>query len=186
MPLLCSMFKTFARSRASGSKWDYTWEQMLADFEADGLFAEWWVAHQAELAGEESDQTGTTEVSAPTVPEAVEETVETPDEEEEVGGDASEKQHAPETLEEGWKKREDAYDWAAYLFQQLVDNGYGDLEVRLHVQGGRYQVMVVDAASQGYRRVCGDDVDRVVAMARNRTFSTAPESSADQTEAIGD
>ncbi len=178
MPLFCAMFKTFARALASGSMWEYTWECMIEDIAADDRLNLWLCEHQADLAGPFGIP------SAIALPVTLEEAVETPTEKAETS-DVREEPSVSAGAEEGWKQREDAYDWARYVLGELINNEYGNLtvDISLPKQGTRYTILLLDGAGEGYRLVCESDVDQVVAMARNRTFSTVPEVSINQAEA---
>lgn len=252
MPLFCTMFGRFAQALGPGSKWQYTWEQMVEDIAADDRLSLWVSEHQAELAGEAGDQVEASQLAAAlafveelTEEEASEagEEPEEPEEEhigedeefelvedeeedeltgedgepeeveseepeesfaEEDEGESSEEafteegEEPGESLTEdkevlvlaptgGWKTREMAYDWAAYVMNELLTNSYGDLEVSVslpqHID--RYQVIVQNAEGVYYCLVCREDVRTIVAMARNRTLFADPETS-DNQAATGD
>ena len=188
MPLFYKMFFGFAQSFGPGSDWQYTQARMMEDISADGRLEQWLSEHQAELAGEESsDHAETTEASPPAPSEAVEEDEEVGEGNEETGEmfteegeDASEGNVLPPAR--GWKTREDAYGWATYVLDELIKNGYGDLEVSVFLPPDidRYQVRVQNADGVYYCLVCRDDMNAVVAMARNRTLFAPQEISDDQ------
>jgi hypothetical protein len=140
MKLYCYLFKEFARARASGSPWEYTWELMLADLEADDLFAEWWVAHQTELAGDVSDQ------------------VETEPGEETQEGEAREEAQEEAELP-GWADSADAYEQGERLMQALVDANYSGVEVALRPIDGRYSVVYKVLAGEGGELVLSSEVE---------------------------
>ena len=148
---------------------------MMEDIAADDRLSLWVSEHQVEQVGDVSDQAETIEASIPAQPEVVEETVETPAKDEEMS-DANEEESAPVISTEGWKTREGAYDWGAYVLEELIKNGYGGLEVSviLPEHGDRYQVVVLNAEGSFYCLVCEDDMTAVVAMARNRTLFAVP------------
>lgn len=176
MPLFCSMFKKFAQSLGPGSAWQYTWEQMLTDIEADDRLGIWVSEHQAELNGEAIDQAVASGSATPAPPEAVAE----PE-------GVQQESPAPLLPDTGWKTSEEAYDWAAYLLQVLAENGYSDLTVKISLLKGKkyYHVLVVDAVGEGYRLMSEEDIAYVIAQVRHRLFSITSEVERDQ-PAAGD
>ncbi len=108
------------------------------------------------------------------------------EEDEEPGESLTEDEEVPVLAPTGgWKTREMAYDWAAYVMNELLTNSYGDLEVSVslpqHID--RYQVIVQNAEGAYYCLVCRKDVRAIVAMARNRTLFADSETSDDQAAA---
>jgi hypothetical protein len=178
MKLYCYLFKEFARARASGSKWEYTWEQMRADLEADDLFAEWLVDHQAELAGEVGDQAGIAQSSLSTLLGFTDEGElagrdgNGEDGKQETAAEPSSGVEAQELPSDGWEWREEACACADYLAEELAANEYVGLviKVRLPEGGTRYQIFVLETDSWGYRLLNEKHVDAIVTMARNRTL----------------
>ncbi len=47
MPLFCAMFERFVQACAKASRWEYTWQQMEDDIEADDRLVLWWSEHRA-------------------------------------------------------------------------------------------------------------------------------------------
>ncbi len=47
MPLFCTMFERFIQARVQERRWDYTWQQMEEDIEADDRLTLWRNEHQA-------------------------------------------------------------------------------------------------------------------------------------------
>jgi len=176
MPLFCSMFKKFAQSLGPGSAWQYTWEQMLTEIEADDRLGIWVSEHQVELNGDAIEQAVASGSATPALPEAVAE----PE-------GVQRESPVPLLPDTGWKTSEEAYDWAAYLLQVLVENGYGDLTVKISLLKGKkyYHVLVVDAVGEGYRLMSEEDIAYVIAQARHRLFSISSEVERDQ-PAAGD
>jgi hypothetical protein len=164
MPLFCSMFKTFARALASGSPWEYTWQKMLVDIEADDRLNLWFGEHQAALAGEACTPTETTEAAlAPSEPvegtnEKAGETMtekeeeacwqelrndweQEADEAHEEGKDYEEDEAPTEEVVPGWTDRVVALGHGQRLMQAIADANYTDIEVALREREGRYHVV---------------------------------------------
>lgn len=155
MPLFCSMFKKFAQALGPGSKWQYSWDQMLKDIAADDRLGLWLSEHQAVLAGNASSQRESPGEAFPPVSSEIEEPA---------GADTL-------TLEvpaEGWEQRDEAYVCAEYLADQLATAGYGGavITVRLPKGGTRYQILLYPDQGLGYRLVCEEDVMAAVELAR--------------------
>lgn len=119
MPLFCTMFKRFAQALGPGSKWQYTWEQMLEDIAADDRLRLWLSEHQAELAKESCGQ----------------ENPPAPEEEE-----ASQAEAQGDT-QAGWSDRVEAYHQGERLMQAIVDANYANVEVALREGGGLFYVV---------------------------------------------
>ncbi len=173
MPLFCTMFGRFAQALGPGSKWQYTWEQMLEDIAADDRLSLWVSEHQAELAGDVSDQAETSEESPSVQPVAVGEVT--------VGSEIP----APEMPDEGWEQQEEAYGCADYLAGELAANNYEGVVIQVKVpKGGMHlQILVYPERGLGYRLVCEEDVAALVEMARNGTLFGDSETSDDQAAA---
>lgn len=94
------------------------------------------------------------------------------EESEEPGETFGEKQEEAPVLPPGggWKTRELAYDWAAYVVNELAANGYENLEVSVLLPADidLYQVSVQHPDGRYYCLVCREDVRSLVCLARNR------------------
>jgi hypothetical protein len=112
--------------------------------------------------------------------EFIEEDGEPEKEETEVPGETfgEEQEEAPElTPGGGWKTRELAYDWAAYVVNELATNGYENLEVSVLLPADidLYQVSVQHPDGRYYCLVCRENIRSLVSLARNRKLFPAVE-----------
>lgn len=139
MPLFCTMFKTFARALASGSPWEYTWEQMLADIEADESLLLWVTEHQAELA----------EAAEIKTREKTEESMETHDPGHEEPC-VREEDSAPLR---GWSDGADAYEQEERLLYALADANYAGITATLSREAGRWYVVYRIDSDPGHEYV---------------------------------
>lgn len=126
MPLFCTMFRKFAQALGPGSRWQYTWEQMLEDIAADDRLSLWLSEHQTELAEDPDQQENR-------ATQENEESRQFPEAHVvEASGDKA-----------GWATNEEAYEQGKRLAQAVADANYGNVEVAvaLHEGAGRFSVV---------------------------------------------
>lgn len=170
MPLFCTMFERFAQALGpGGSSWQYSQEQMLSDIAADDRLGLWLAEHQAELTGDGSEQVRNQ------AEETAEVDAEIPAAGEEKPMDSTQEPFpapAPPSVG-GWKKRENAYNWAVFLVQQLAEDGQTALGVSLKVVRERYHIVLQDKAGMELTLLSREEVEFVVELGRSRGFSVA-------------
>jgi hypothetical protein len=134
MPLFCSMVERFLQARATGGKWEYSWQDMEADIQADDRLGLWLSEHQALLGEPETEE------------EQVEETSETEQEQadapviEEAQASSSYQQEEPQTCRfirsQTAEEREARAALARKVMMRLLNRGVPIVDPR--VDGEHY------------------------------------------------